>query len=126
MSARGTASSSPPRRPGCRADAAAYRETVQLLVSVSERHREALRELAVAAVAPRAANGIPGSTDQLGERVGQLEDAAVRALARLARTSDYEDALEAMHESGSLAWLWGTILNRAAEATDAARVSRKR
>jgi hypothetical protein len=119
--------SSPQRRSAPRAGAPCYRETVRLLVSLSKRHSDALRELAAPAAAARTANGMPATRAvQLGEQVGRLEDVAVSALARLARISDYKDALEAMQESGSVVWLWGTILNRAAETTDAARMSRKR
>jgi hypothetical protein len=123
MSVRYPASSSHDR-PAPGADAACYRETVRLLTSLTKRHRSALAEFADRCATPRITSGASAAfADQLGERVGRLEDAAVGALARLARTSDYEDAMAAMQESGSIAWLWGTVLNRAVEATAAARVS---
>jgi hypothetical protein len=113
-----------PTPPG---DAACYRETVRLLASLSQRHRSALEEFACSDAASRMTEEAPTAlADQLGEQVVRLEDAAVEALARLARITDYEDALAAMRESGSVVWLWGAVLNRAIEATDMARVSRKR
>lgn len=126
MNARDSASSSQ-GRPAPRADAACYHATVRLLASLSKRHRDALREFADGTASPDIAKAVPAApADQLGDRVGRLEDVAVSALARLARRSDYEDALAAMQESGSVVWLWGTVLNRAVEATDVARVSSQR
>lgn len=104
-----------------------YRETVRQLASLSERHRDALQEFADRMAATPITKGVPAvREDQLGDRVGCLEDVAVGALAHLARIGDYEDALEATQESGSAVWLWGTLLNRAVEATDVSRVSSKR
>lgn len=115
------------RRRAHQADAACYRETVRLLESLSKRHRDALEEFAGSSSTARFAKAAPTArAHQLGERVVRLEDAAVEALAGLARVSDYEDALAAMQESGSAVWLWGTVLSRAVEATDVARVSGKR
>jgi hypothetical protein len=100
---------------------------VCLLESLTKRHRSALEEFAERAAAPRiTTTASAASADQLGERVGRLEDLAVGALAHLARVSDYEDAMAAMQESGSVVWLWGTVLNRAVEATAVARVSDRR
>ncbi len=107
-----------------RSDTACYRDTVRLLASLSKRHRNALEEFAGSTSAPCNPNAARTAlTDQLGERVAQLEDTAVRALARLAGVTDYEDALAAMQESGSAVWLWGAVLNRAVEATAVARIS---
>lgn len=114
-------------RPEPRADAACYRETVHLLAALSKRHRNALQAMVGRTTPPDIAQGVTATpVDQLGERVGRLEDVAVNALAHLARISDYAEALKAMQESGSVVWLWGTVLNRAAEATDAGRMSGER
>jgi hypothetical protein len=51
-----------------------------------------------------------------GERLRGLEDAALRALCRLARADDYDAVFRAVEDSGS-AWLRAVMLNRAAETT---------
>jgi hypothetical protein len=99
---------------------------VRLLASLSKRHRNALQESASRiATPPTTEAGRAAPADPLGDRVARLEDVAVSALGDLASISDYEDALAAGQVSDSVVWLWGTVLNRAAEATDVARVSGK-
>jgi hypothetical protein len=91
-----------------------YASTVELLSDLSGNHAAAAADMAAhaAPLDPTAADA--DAVEDLGAVLRRLEDVAIAAVCRLARTTDEETAFSAIDEAGA-GWLRGVILNRAAE-----------